>query len=359
MSGDAMPIADLQLPVRLLAGGGPCTPDPRVLRALTTPLTGQFDPDFTAVMDDVVQLGRLTFCSESPHCFAVSALASGALEAVLSSLVGGTADTVVIAGSPAFAACTEEIARRCGAQTISGDALSAVVDLSSSRARYVVAPLIDPFTGARLPVEDLAKSAHATGAVLIVEATQGLAAAELRVDDWAIDVCVAGVDHAVGAPSGMTLITFQPEINQKLRQRATPPRTSYLDLVQLQAYWSPERLNHHTAPTSLVYALREALRLVHLEGFPNRWQRHARICDLLRDGLRALGLEPHGKAPFAFVELPPTIDEPTAWKRLLEDFGVHVTRLAPRTWRLGLLGAQARPDAVHQVLNSVARVLGR
>jgi aspartate aminotransferase-like enzyme len=226
-------------------------------------------------------------------------------------------------------------------------------------AKLVVAPLIDPFTGARLPVEDLAASAHASGGVLIVEATQALAATELRVDDWAIDVCIAGVDRAVGAPPGMTLVTYQPEINAQLQRRTEPPRTSYLDLVQLQAYWSPERLNHHTAPTSLVYGLREALRLVHLEGFPSRWQRHAAVAATLRDGLQRLGLQPHGDAPYSFLEVPPDIDEPTARKRLLEDFGVHVTRIAPRGWRLGLLGADARPDAVQQVLNAVARVLDR
>jgi aspartate aminotransferase-like enzyme len=344
-----MPIADLQLPVRLLAGGGPCSPDPRVLRALTTPLIGQFDPDFTAVMDDVVQLGRLTFLTRSPHCFAISALPSGGLEAALNSLLEGQAQKVAIAGSPAFVAATAGVARRCGADAAGTAALAG--------AKLVVSPLIDPFSGERLPVTRLAEAAHANGATFVVEATQGLAATELRVDEWAIDVCVAGVDYGVGAPSGMTLVTYQPEIYQKLQRRTAPPRTSYLDLVQLQAYWSPERLNHHTAPTSLVYGLREALRLVQLEGLSTRWQRHSAVASALRDGLQRLGLEPSGEPPYAFVHLAQEIDEPTAWKRLLEDFGVHATRVPPRTWRLGLLGADARPDAAQQVLNALSRVL--
>jgi aspartate aminotransferase-like enzyme len=349
MSGDAMPIADLQLPVRLLAGGGPSSPDPRVLRALATPLIGQFDPAFTAIMDDVVQLGRRTFVTESPHCFAISALASGGLEAVLNSLVEGPAEPVAIGGSPAFVASTAEIARRCGAEPVAAEA----------DAKLVIVPLIDPFTGARCVGKDLLATANANGATLIVEATQGLAATELRVDEWGIDVCVAGVDHAVGAPSGMSLVTYQAEVHQKLQRRTRPPRTSYLDLIQLQAYWSAERLNHHTAPTSLVYGLREALRLVHLEGLFQSWQRHATIAETLRTGLRALGLEPFGEPPYSFVQLPIEIDEPRAWKRLLDEHGVHVTRIAPRTWRLGLLGADARPEAVHQVLNALSRVLDR
>src|SRR6202030_964481 len=81
---------------------------------------------------------------------------------------------------------------------------------------------------------------------------------------------VAGVDYAVGAPSGMALVTYSSDVEAMMHARTAPPPTSYLDLLQVQAYWSPERLNHHTAPTSLVYGLREALRLVHEEGLPER-----------------------------------------------------------------------------------------
>jgi aspartate aminotransferase-like enzyme len=340
-----MPLADLQLPVRLLAGGGPSSPDPRVLRALTTPLIGQFDPDFTAIMDDVVQLSRRTFLTESPHCFAISALASGGLEAVLNTILEG--DAVGIGGSPAFVRATADVVRRCGAQAVAADA----------DAAFVVAPFVDPFSGARADVRSLAVHAHGRGARVILEATHGLAAHELRVDEWAIDACVAGADHAVGAPSGMTLVAYSPEIHSRIQRRSAPPKTSYLDLLQLRAYWSPERLNHHTAPTSLVYGLREALCLVQLEGLEARWRRHAETGRALHAGLRAIGLEPTGEPPYAFVHLPPERDEPALKARLLEEFGVHVTRAAPRTWRLGLLGADARLDTVNHVLGALEKVL--
>ena len=339
-----MPIADPWLPTRLQAGGGPGSPDASVLRALGTPLIGQFDPQFTAVMDDVVQLGRRTFMTDSSHCFALSALASGGLEAVLNTLLEG--DSVAIVGSPRFVQTSADLVRRLGATP-------------ADAAPYVLAPLIDPFTGTRVDVQQLAKAVHARGAHLVVDATAGLGACELRVDDWDIDVCVAGADCGVGAPSGMTLVTYSNEISSRMQRRTVPPRTSYLDLLQLQAYWSPERLNHHTAPTSLVYALREALRLVQLEGLEARWRRHADAGEALHAGLRALGLEPRGDAPYAFVRLPNAVGEQAAWRRLLEDFGVYVTRVAPRTWRLGLLGADARPDAVHHVLNAMEKVLAR
>jgi alanine-glyoxylate transaminase/serine-glyoxylate transaminase/serine-pyruvate transaminase len=297
-------------------------------------------------MDDVVQLGRRAFLTESSHCFAISALPSGGLEAVLNSLLQAD-DRVAIGGSPRFVDATADLVKRLGGEPVAADA----------DATYVLVPHVDPFHGTRTNLKEIAAQAHSRQASLIVEATLGLAACELRVDDWGIDVCVAGADHAVGAPSGTSLVTYTEAVAARLQARTAPPRTSYLDLIQLQAYWSPERLNHHTAPTSLVYALREALRLVHLEGLAERWHRHADVGRALRQGLDALGLDATGDPPYAIVHLPSDLDESTAWRRLLDDFGVYVTRLGPRTWRLGLIGADARRDAVEQVLHGLESVL--
>jgi aspartate aminotransferase-like enzyme len=341
-----MPTTDLALPARLLAGGGPSSPDPRVLRALTTPLIGQFDPAFTAIMDDVVTMARHAFRTVSPHCFAISALGKGGLEAVLNSVIEA-APRVALAGEPAFVAEVADIVRRLGAEPVSID------ELASKPVGFVVVP----FGITALKLQELASMCHSRGARLIVDATFSLGARELRVDDWGIDVCVAAVEYAIGAPAGLALVTYSSLIHEQLLARRTPPTSSYLDLIQLQAYWSPERMNHHTAPTSLVYGLREALRLVQDEGMSARWHRHAEVGWLLRDGLRALGLTCDGALPYSIVQLPSSIDETRARGQLRERFGVHVTQVGPRTWRLGLLGYDARPDAAEQLLGALQKVL--
>jgi aspartate aminotransferase-like enzyme len=349
--GRLMAAADLDLPVRLLAGGGPSSPHPRVLRALGLPVVGQFDPEFTAIMDDVMDLARRTLLTTNRHSFAVSGLAAAGLEAVLNSLVED-GDRVAIAGGSRYTSQTAEIARRCGARVV------AIDELGHSNVKLAVAPVIESTQGTLVDVRQFASAWHARGARVVVDATLGLAACELRVDDWGIDVCVAGADYAVGAPSGMALVTYSPEVEALMHARRNPPRTSYLDLLQLQAYWSPERLNHHTAPTSLVYGLREALRLAVEEGLEQRWERHRRIGQTLQDGLAALGLDVQGDPPYAIIHLPDATDENRSRRRLLEEFGVHVTHIGERAWRLGLLGADARPDAVQLVLAAVEKVLG-
>ncbi len=355
-----MPLADLSLPCRLQAGGGPSTPDGRVLRALGLPLIGQFDPDFTRIMDEVMALARPVFITGNARCFPVSGLAAAGLEALLNSLVED-GDVVAIGGGARFVADATDMATRLGAkvQTMAeshGDP-GAIDAAAVEGVKLVVMPLVDPTSGAIWPIERVAAQCHEVGAQLIVDATLGLGACELRVDAWHVDACCAGVDYALGAPSGMALVTYTPEVEALMHRRQTPPRTSYLDLLQLQAYWSAERLNHHTAPTSLVYGLREALRLVHDEGLEQRWQRHQRLGQMLRDGLTASGLEVTGDGPYAIVHLSEHLNEAEARRRLRGEHGVHVALIEKNTWRIGLLGADAQPDAAKRVLCALEHVL--
>lgn len=324
-------------------------PDGRVLRALGLPAIGQFDPDFTAIMDDVMALARETFLTSNARCFAVSGLASAGLEALINTLTED-GDRVAVGGGSDFVAETADMASRYGARVVPMD------DLGPG-TKLVIVPLIDPSLGRFFRVQDLATAAHSVGAKLIVEATLGLASCELHVDDWTLDACVAGVDYAVGGPSGMALLTYTPDVEALMHARTTPPPTSYLDLLQLQAYWSPERLNHHTAPTSLVYGLREALRLVHEEGLLDRWLRHRQVGQALRQGLEVLGLEVSGDIPYSIVTLPAHVDAATARRQLLEQFAVYVQPVGDRTWRVGLLGPDARPDAVGRVVTGFDSVL--
>ncbi|MBI1734025.1 MAG: alanine--glyoxylate aminotransferase family protein, partial [Candidatus Rokubacteria bacterium] len=80
---------------RILLGPGPSMADPRVLRAMSTPLLGQFDPEFTAIMNEVMDLVRFAFETENAHAFPVSGTGRAGLEAAITSLVE-PGDRVVI-----------------------------------------------------------------------------------------------------------------------------------------------------------------------------------------------------------------------------------------------------------------------
>src|SRR3989442_11529910 len=104
-------IGELNPPVRLLCGTGPTNPDPRVLRAMGAPVLGQFDPAFTAIMTDVMELGRQVFRTLNPRTFAISGTGRAGMEAGIASLVE-PGDRVLVANCGRFGDLFVDLATR-------------------------------------------------------------------------------------------------------------------------------------------------------------------------------------------------------------------------------------------------------
>src|SRR5262249_8319401 len=162
--------------------------------------------------------------------------------------------------------------------------------------------------------------------------------------------------------SGLAPLTYSDAIAARMARRRSPIRSNYLDLTQLDRYWSPERLNHHTAPTTMVYGLREALRIVLEEGLDARIARHRSAGEAMAVGVAALGLALFGQPPgpakmpmLAPVLVPDGVDDPAFRSRLLETHGVEIMGafgpLAGRVWRVGTMAGNARPGPVCRTLD--------
>jgi (S)-ureidoglycine---glyoxylate transaminase len=370
MSGGA---GGLTLPARLLCGTGPTNPDPRVLCALSAPVLGQFDPVFTGIMSDLMVLARSVFRTSNVRTFAVSGTGRAAMEAALASLVE-PGDPVLVANCGRFGDLFADIAARYGAQVSQvraewGQVISpaAVEDmLRRAPAKIVAVVHGETSTGMSQPLAEIGAICRAHGALLVVDAVVTLGGVPVEVDAWSVDVCFAATQKCLGCPSGMSPITYNARAEEAMAGRRTPVISNYLDLTQLQRYWSAERLNHHTLPTSMTYGLREALRLVVDEGLEARFARHRRAADALRAGLAAMGLElfgdPRHRLPMiTAVLVPPGVEDEPARQRLLDEFGIEIaTSFGPlrgRVWRIGLMGVNAALPAVLSVLAGLEHVV--
>jgi len=364
---------DLNPPTRLLLGSGPSNPDPRVLRALSTPLIGQFDPAFTAIMDEVMELSRLVFQTRNQRAFPVSGSSRSGLEAAMASLIE-PGDRVIVGNFGRFGDLFCEIAQRYGAEVESvGVEWGQIVEpdvlirhLRERPAKLVAIVHADTSTGILQPLTEVAAACHEHDALLVVDAVLSIGGCEVDVDGWGLDVCVGGFQKCLGGPSGLAPLTYNDRAERAMQARKGPPATNYLDLLQLQAYWGPDRLNHHTAPTSMVYALREALRIIHEEGLAARWERHRLANGALVAGLEAMGLTIFGdrahKAPMiTLVTVPDGVDEAAVRRQLLEEYGIEIMAafgaLKGKVWRIGLMGYNALPRNALTVLGALERVL--
>jgi len=362
---------------RILLGPGPSMADPRVLRAMATPLLGQFDPEFTRVMNEVMTLCRFAFQTANPGTFPVSGTGRAGLEAALVSLVE-PGDRVVVLECGRFGLLLMEIAERCGAEVVPvrgewGRIIEpAAVEqaLRAGRTKLVAAVHGETSTGVLQPLPEIARLARRYDALLLVDAVVTLGGCEVAVDEWGLDVATAGTQKCLSCPSGLAPVSYNERAAAVMRARPTKVRSNYLDLAQLERYWSPRRFNHHTAPTSMVYGLREALRALQVEGLAARFARHRLHGDALRAGLAALDLTLFGKEPplhrlpfIAPVIVPDGIDEQQVRRTLVEDFGIEIGAafgpLQGRIWRIGTMGYSASRQNVLLCLAALESVLRR
>jgi (S)-ureidoglycine-glyoxylate aminotransferase len=278
--------------------------DPRVLRAMATPLVGQFDPEFTAIMNEVMALSRLAFQTSNARTFPVSGTGRAGLEAAMVSLVE-PGERVIVGECGRFGLLLVEIAERCGAEVVPvraewGRALDpAAVEaaLREGRTRLVALVHGETSTGVLQPLADIARLVRRHDALLLADAVVTLGGCEVASDGWGVDVVVAGTQKCLSCPSGLAPLTYNDRAAAVITGRRTRVRSNYLDLGQLESYWSRARFNHHTAPTAMVYGLREALRALQAEGLEPRFARHRLHGDALRAGIQALGLSLFGKEP--------------------------------------------------------------
>jgi alanine-glyoxylate transaminase/serine-glyoxylate transaminase/serine-pyruvate transaminase len=364
---------EINMPPRTLLGPGPSMVDPRVLKAMATPLVGHLDPAFIQLMDRTQSLLRYVFQTENPLTIPVSGTGTAAMETAVANMVE-PGDPVLVCVNGYFGLRLADMAGRYGGEveTVTrpwGDVFTpeAVSDVLDRRPAKVVAIVhAETSTGALQPLDEIAKVVHAHGAILIVDAVTSLGGIPVRVDEVGIDVCYSGSQKCLSCPPGPSPITFGEPAVEKLRARKSKVANWYLDMSLVEKYWGKERTYHHTAPISSNYALYEGLRAVAEEGLENRWERHRRNAALLWNGLMKLGLELHVQEAYrapslTTVCIPEGVDDLSIRKRLLADYNIEISggfgELAGKIWRIGLMGYSSRKENVLLLLSALRELL--
>ncbi len=368
------PIGELRPPTRLMMTPGPCSIDPRVYRALATPIVGHLDPWFRGCMDEVQVLLRQVFQTENRITFPLSASGSGGIEAsVLNSLEAG--DEAICCVNGLFSQRMHVIAQHTPAtvhlvEVPYGKPIDAQDVRKVAKGRKI--KMIgfaqgETSSGVVTQVGPLRTVADECGALLVADTVASLAAVPLHVDKERIDICFSGSQKAISAPPGMSPITVSPVAEEAFRKRKTKVQSWYFDLTTAMNYWGKDRLYHHTPPISLIYALREALRICLEEGLEARWERH-RINQLaLVAGIEAMGLKLMVEKPedrlvtVTAVMIPSGVDDLKVRNQLLDEFNIEIAGGIGATkgqiWRLGTMGYCSQKPFILQLLAALDKVL--
>lgn len=364
---------ELRTPSRILMGPGPSDVDPRLLRAMATPLIGHLDPEFIVIMDETKELLRYLFQTENELTIPISGTGSAGMETCFCNLLEPD-DEVIVCVNGVFGQRMCDVADRCGAKVTRVEAHWGEIiqpdrvaeALSQSSAKVVAIVHAETSTGVLQPLEEIASLAHEHGALFLVDAVTSLGGVPVEVDKWGIDACYSGTQKCISCPPGLAPVTFNQMAMNVLNDRKTKVQSWYLDLTMIGKYWGSDRAYHHTAPITMNYALREALRLIHEEGLEARFSRHERNSRALIAGLDAMGVYPlvppeHRLASLNAVRIPDGVNDAKVRRRLLQEIGVEIGgglgELKDQIWRIGLMGYSSQRRNVLLLLAALECIL--
>lgn len=337
---------------------GPTNVPDRVLRAMDSPTIDHRGPEFARLSREVLESLRPVFQTSRP-VIVYPTSGTGACEAALINTLS-PGDRVLIMETGWFS----HIAWRHPAEKL-GLAVDYVAGswrrgaspelleerLRADTARAVKAVVVvhnETSTGATSRIADLRRAMNSAGhpALLIVDAVSSLGSIDYRHDEWEVDVTVTGSQKGLMLPPGLGFNAISEKAVAASRHARLPK--AYWD-------WEPMLKNNaagffpYTPATNLLYALREALSMLHEEGLPNVFARHRRHAEAARAAVRAWGLELVCEDPREYsnsltaVFTPDGHDADRLRAIILETFdmslGTGLGQLAGKVFRIGHLGS--------------------
>ena len=366
---------ELIVPPRVLLGPGPSEANARVLKAMTTPMLGYLDAKFVEVMDDTVLLLRQVFGTQNRLTFPVSGTGTAGMEAALANIIE-PGDGVVVGINGYFGERIANIATRCGGTVttveaewgthIPAERIAEAVQKTDA-PKLVALVHAETSTGILQPLTDAIEIAHNSGALFLADCVTSLGGQPVDMDARGIDIAYSCTQKCLAAPPGLSPISFSERAVDVIRKRKTPIQSFYLDMTLLENYWHGDtRGYHHTVSMSMIYALREALRVVLEEGLAARYARHELNARALLAGAEAINLQPAAedgyRAPMlTTLRIPEGINDATIRKQLITDYGIEIGAglgiFSGKAWRIGLMGESANERNVMLVLNALEKLL--
>lgn len=379
--------SELTIPNRTIMTPGPVEAHPNVLRAMSSRILGQFDLAFLTIMDEVKEMIKVPFGTKNEQAFAIDGTSRSGLEAALIGLIE-PGDKVLIPVYGRFAYLLGEISERAQAEvkylekdwSAPFEQSEIIQAIEEFQPKIVAMVHGETANGQMQGLDKIGAACREKDIFFVVDMVATYGGVPIYVDDWKVDIAIAGTQKCVSVPSGMSLVTYNERVEKILTSRYQKElglskdvrnqnhiSSNYLDLSQLQRYWNSERINHHTEATTMIYALHEGLRTMINEGIENVWARHELNDRAIIAGIKAMGLGFYGDMDTKMPTVTPILipedaqDGEDIRKMLLNVFGIEIASsfgdLKGKVWRIGNMGYSSRRENVLQVLGALEAAL--
>jgi aspartate aminotransferase-like enzyme len=352
-----------------IPGPTPCPPE--VLRAMAWPMINHRGPEFKQILYDVTDKLKQVFQTKN-DVFILTGSGTGGLEAaIVNTLSPG--DKVLSVSIGVFGNRFANIARQFGAEVAAievewGQAADpdtvrqAIRD--NPQVKAVLVTHNETSTGVTNDLVAISQVVKEAEKLLLVDAISSLGSIDLPVDDCHCDVVITGSQKGWMVPPGLAMVSVSPEA-WKAHAEARMPRF-YWDFTQAKNFLEKGQ-NPWTPAVSIVFALSVSLEMMLKEGLPQIFAKHARIGQMTRDGVKALGLplfaeESHASNTVTAVAAPDGLDIKKLRQIMKDEHQIVLAggqqRLDGKIFRIGHLGWVSEGD-IESVLSALKATLPR
>jgi aspartate aminotransferase-like enzyme len=341
-----------------------------ILEAVGRPMVDHRGRPFAALIQRVSQRLQEFFMTKQ-EVLILSTSGTGSMEAaVVNTLSPG--DKVLVVSIGAFGDRFAKIAETFGAQvTVLPYEWGTAADPEDVRKALAADPEIkavlvthnETSTGVTNPLQEIAKAVRSADRLLLVDAISSLGAIPCDMGGWGLDVVVTGSQKGWMVPPGLAFIALS-ERGWQAYESARMPRF-YMDVGKARDFLQKGQ-TPWTPAVSIYFGLDVALEKMVAEGMESVHARHAKIGQMVREGVKALGLEllaadeRFASNTVTAIKCPKGV-EIAALRRMLEDeHNVVVAgaqaKLAGKAFRIGHLGLVSEDDIRH-ALDALVEVL--
>lgn len=343
----------------LLMTPGPTPVPPQVYQSFTQPIVHHRTPEFRELFKEVVEALKYVFQTQNPVLVFASS-GTGGMEGAVSNILSSGEEVVVVKGGK-FGERWEEICRAYGVKVIPvevewGEAVdpsrikSILEEDKEGRIKAVFTTLCETSTGVVHDIKSIGEIVKGRQSLLVVDAISGLGAEELRTDDWGVDVAVSCSQKGLMLPPGLAFVSVGERAWERVAKSTLPKY--YFDFAKARKSLGGGE-TPYTPAISLLVGLKESLRLIKEEGLENVFQRHRRLAQATRAGVKTLGLELFSKAPanaVTAVKVPSSVDGAALVKVMEKEYGVKVAggqaSLKGKIFRIAHLGFMEAADII-------------
>lgn len=340
---------------------GPTPIPERVRSAMDRPMINHRGSEFKDIYEEVLENVKKVYRTNANITIYPSS-GTGGLEAAVVNFIS-PGEKVLAVSIGVFGDRFADIASRFGAlvekidvpwgQGIEPDRIKEIIEKDT--AHEIKAVLIthnETSTGAYNDVKAVKEAMGDHPALIIIDSVSGLAAVDLRMDEWNLDVVVSGSQKAFMIPPGLSFMAFSEKALEKHRRNRN---TSYYWDIDFGIEYKKKGQTPFTPPVALFFGLQEALRMMMEEGIDNILRRHIKYRDLVRASIEEMGLKLLTEERFASpavtsVVSPDNIGANEIRRFMLEEFNIVIAggqkNLDNKIFRIGHLGYVRELDLV-------------